>query len=776
MPARSTALQPVSGSLPDRGGASEAVKNPGPAPAEGALQQLLAGLRGGAGERGLQAGIEAGQRLLGNRDFMRWVEDLPGAACPRAGGEQLGLPRRKRGAPLQLMGKKKKKPGAPEVKAAPLQLPREQGAVGAVPGRKQWVREEPEIPPAKTEFTPRERRLFGACITGNADMFRRSVRFGKAVINVSDDFGTLLCHAAYGGHAAVVRELLLMPDIDVNLAQQKGATPLYLAAQMGHTEVAELLVAAQDINVNLVTKEGATPLHIAVLKGYAEIVEALLAAPGANVNPELPGKNETPLLLALHLGREQIAGLLLDAPDIDVDKPLSTGLAPIHYAVRRNLLRNVEQLVRRGADVNLVVADGLTPLFFAAENGYLEVARALLQAPGIRVNQAAGIRYIPLGVAAQYAYKDIVRLLLKKGADPNIRSATGLTPLNVACLHGHMAIVQMLLHFGADTDAEVQDPEGARPAQTPYSLAELGGHRGIMSVLAAHRRHGEAASRSGQLPITGEPERTAQTPAASEAGSLPVIGADAPVKHTSSASPEAPERKAMEKQDAPAEATPGTASAAATPGRPDKAGTGTRAAARTPLALAQDALRQEVLGKLRADNLEPLEGIRLLEDVNAADSLDALCSLYNRLAHIERHKERARRAGKRREAMALTPDPEPASGVAPEFVLEGEAGMDAERVEVEIKRHLGQAYQRFVSQAVNDMEFGRGKPTTGHRALWHVSAGIPDVGSCSVFYYLDAARNRIRIVGIGHHVRRAAYQLDYAAAELGNVGRVLRID
>ena len=80
-----------------------------------------------------------------------------------------------------------------------------------------------------------------------------------------------------------------------------------------------------------------------------------------------------------------------------------------------------------------------------------------------------------------------------------------------------------------------------------------------------------------------------------------------------------------------------------------------------------------------------------------------------------------------------------------------------------------------MSQAVNDMEFGRGKRTSGYGELWHVSAGIPGVGSCSVFYYLDAARNRIRIVGIGHHVERAAYRLDYAAEELGEAGRILGI-
>ena len=739
-----------------------------------ALARVLAGVQDGAGMRGFQAGIEAGQRALGNRAFLRWVGEL------RSGGREAV-------APLQLMGKKRKKPGAGPPAPAPGEtrpLPATAGNGGAgsccgtqghAGAAKQGVREEAQIAPVRTEFTPRECKLFGACVNGNAGIFRQFIRFGEVDVNMSDQFGPLLCHVAYGGHAAITRELLSMPDIDVNLAQQAGATPLYLAAQWGHEKVVELLLAVTGINVNLATKQGSTPLHIAAQKGYVEIAGRLLAAPGINVNAEMLEKHITPLHLALHLRHEKVAGLLLDAPGIDVDKPLTTGVAPIHFAARKNLPGIVEKLVRRGADVNLALAGGLTPLFFAAEEGHLEVVRVLLQAPDIRINQARGIRYVPLGVAAQHAHKDMVRLLLRKGADPNIRTATGLTPLHVVCLHGHMALVQMLLHFGADTDAEVQDPEGTRPAQTPYGLAELGGHRGIMSVLAAHRRHSEAASPLEQLPVTAEPGRTAKTLASPVAVSHPVTAAGAPVQHTSSSSPEAPESRPMEGQDVSAQATARAASASATPDRPDKAGTGTQAAARTPLAQARDALRQEVLGKLRADNLEPLEGIRLLEDINATDSLDALCSLYNRLAHIERHTERARRAGKRREAVLLTVGPGPALAAAPVFTLAENAGLDAEGVEGEIKKHLHQRYHRFVSQAVNDMEFGRGKPTTGYPELRHVSAGIPGVGSCSVFYYLDAVRNRIRVVGTGHHVGSASYRLDYAAEELGEAGRILRI-
>ena len=125
--------------------------------------------------------------------------------------------------------------------------------------------------------------------------------------------------------------------------------------------------------------------------------------------------------------------------------------------------------------------------------------------------------------------------------------------------------------------------------------------------------------------------------------------------------------------------------------------------------------------------------------------------------------------------LAVAPGPGPAEAQAPVFALGERTGLDADGVEGEIKRHLDQQYQRFVSQAVNDMEFGRGKRTTGYPGLWHVSAGVPGVGSCSVFYHADEAHVRIRIAGIGRHVGRAAYRLDYAVEELAGVGRTLSL-
>ena len=651
--------------------------------------------------------------------------------------------------------------------------------------------QEPEIAviaPARSVFNRKELQLFGACARNNLGRFKYLISHVNIDINMANRQVTLLNGAAGWGHARIVNELLSMPGIDVNLAEKNGATPLYLAAQGGHVEVVKLLLDARGINVNLAALTGVTPLYIAAQQGHVEVVKLLLGAPDIDVNLAMLTHGSAPLLIAANNGHEEIVKLLLAAPGIDIDMRNGDGATPLLLAIQAGFPGIVEQLVRWGADINLGLSDGTTPLYDAAYNGFIEAVRILIQSPGLRVNQAAGRKRVPLVAAAEYGHKDIVKLLIRYGADPNITTDIGLTALHVACLHGQESIVQMLLHFGARLDAWMTDPAGKSKAQTPYDLAELAGQRRVMSTLAAHRRRREKTPPPlEQVSVTEEPGKTPPSAASPEAVSLPAAATGTAAQQPVPASPKEEDNRAAGdreptegwaagEQGKVGEATARISPVPPMPSPPDEAMPGGEPS--TPLSQAKDALRQEVLSKLRANNFNTAEGIWLLQDINATHDIDALCVLYNRLAHIERREERARRRGQRRKTLQVEVGPGPAaagSATAPAFALGGKTGLDANRVEVAIKTHLGQEYHRFVSQAVNNMEFGRGKGTTGYPGLWHASAGVAGVGSCSVFYYLEGSGERIRVVGIGHHVGRAAYRLDYASEELGKAGRILRI-
>ena len=254
--------------------------------------------------------------------------------------------------------------------------------------------------------------------------------------------------------------------------------------------------------------------------------------------------------------------------------------------------------------------------------------------------------------------------------------------------------------------------------------------QGQAPCLALSGRHREAVRRPGRLPGTEAP--------AGDTGTPPVSGTEVAGETVAAAERVPP---LLPEPSPPGETVHGTA---------------------PPVSLAQakNTVREEMLHKFLSHYADQQEATQVLEVVDTAADLDDLCALYEGLAYVERGRWRGW-----------------SDAAGPEFALGEKMGLVAEAVDDEIKVYLGRAYHRFVSQAVNDVEFGRGKPVEGYPGLLRATAGVPGLGSCSVFYYLEGSggRNRVRVAGIGHHLDAETCRLDYAAEELGGMGHTLRI-
>ena len=95
----------------------------------------------------------------------------------------------------------------------------------------------------------------------------------------------------------------------------------------------------------------------------------------------------------------------------------------------------IEQLLQRGADVNLKDDEGLTPLMQAASFGEYEIAQLLIKY-GADVNMISD-EFIPKGwtplmFAIDRKSGEIARLLLQHDADVNKPATAGETPLILA--------------------------------------------------------------------------------------------------------------------------------------------------------------------------------------------------------------------------------------------------------------------------------------------------------------------------------------------------------
>jgi ankyrin repeat protein len=124
------------------------------------------------------------------------------------------------------------------------------------------------------------------------------------------------------------------------------------------------------------------------------------------------------------------------------------GRTLLHHVVSRDA-GAVKRLLSRGADPNAADDVGQTPLHWAAYIGRSDIVRLLLK---YGANLNIKTKYdgrTPLHVAAAYEVS-VVKLLIKYGADVNARDSRGRTPLYIALEERNVDVVKALLRHGAD--------------------------------------------------------------------------------------------------------------------------------------------------------------------------------------------------------------------------------------------------------------------------------------------------------------------------------------
>ena len=156
----------------------------------------------------------------------------------------------------------------------------------------------------------------------------------------------------------------------------------------------------------------------------------------------------------------------------------------LQKAVDKNAWEEVLKLLNSKGKLNVNVevdSNGNTPLHRAVLFGQKEIVELLIQ-KGADVNKENNYKSTPLHVAARWnSQKEIVELLIKAGADVNKENIYGSTPLHEAVVNGQ-EIVELLIKASADVNKENKNKD------IPIDLATYYGRKDIVLLLADEMR------------------------------------------------------------------------------------------------------------------------------------------------------------------------------------------------------------------------------------------------------------------------------------------------
>ena len=307
-----------------------------------------------------------------------------------------------------------------------------------------------------------------------------------------------LIQACTSGDLEAVRALIAK-DPSLARAHHDYRKPLYFAVRENRLDVVRFLLEHDRNPLDLWVDDD--PLEIARDRGYTAMEQLLSHTLETKFNASPKGE---PVALALRNHDVKQMRELLDTQPELIGKGDKGSNQPIHWATMTRQLDAIDELLRRGADINAQRTDGARPIHLtngdyfyrgwrdvprnwpvtpaqvmahlkargafidlptACHTGDIERVRELLRQDPAAANKlgehegyylGAGA---PISNAAAAGRLDIVQLLLDHGADPNLpeeQIAPKGKALYSAVFHGHYEIAKLLLERGAYPNPPVE--------------------------------------------------------------------------------------------------------------------------------------------------------------------------------------------------------------------------------------------------------------------------------------------------------------------------------
>lgn len=324
--------------------------------------------------------------------------------------------------------------------------------------------------------------LYRACETGNLEAAQRLVQEGVDINSGDETYGPSLAVAAYKGRLDIV-EMLIESGCSLTNGDGIYGGPVQAAVLGNHLEVLEFLVSAgADINMPVGKAKqfssnlplSGSPLQAATAMANEVMVDWLVNR-GANVNYGAGngctswgfGGEGSSLLIAASQGHLSLVNRLLQA-NADVNQRTGEDhrrpSTPLEAACKNNRVTVVERLLKAGAAIesNNCPDESGSPLFWAVKTGSVETVELLLKNgadPNALRHSEKGRRTV-LSQACKGVKAEIVSALVEAGADVHKTSRFAdddESPIQTAVRHSSVDVIRVLLKYGANVNDQTSE-------------------------------------------------------------------------------------------------------------------------------------------------------------------------------------------------------------------------------------------------------------------------------------------------------------------------------
>ncbi|KAK3593530.1 hypothetical protein CHS0354_037057 [Potamilus streckersoni] len=192
------------------------------------------------------------------------------------------------------------------------------------------------------------------------------------------DSRTALHIAVYKNEIEQVIDCIKKKDVNLNVTDFKGRTPLFYSACYCRREIMAILLKAGS-DPNVADNKGNTPLHEAVEKSDLDIVHSLVQHGKININLK-NNDGQTALMKASYFDYIEILSTLIKE-DADPDVQDNNGRTALHIALNEGSILSADLLMRYGCNVNLFTACGHSSLYITVHsphNRSLDMAKLLI--------------------------------------------------------------------------------------------------------------------------------------------------------------------------------------------------------------------------------------------------------------------------------------------------------------------------------------------------------------------------------------------------------------